>query len=85
MPTGYSFGEILPALWNGQAFAREGWNGKNMKIELQFPDNGSKMTRPYIYMTTVDGDLVPWVASQTDLLAADWQEVEDNTTISTHK
>jgi len=29
--------------------------------------------RPYLMMFTVDGDFVPWVASQTDLLAFDWQ------------
>lgn len=28
--------------------------------------------RPYLMMRTVDGDFVPWVASQTDLLAEDW-------------
>ncbi|MBO2461157.1 DUF2829 domain-containing protein [Actinomadura violacea] len=28
--------------------------------------------RPYLMMRTVDGDFVPWVASQTDLLATDW-------------
>ncbi|GAA2566435.1 hypothetical protein GCM10010435_44570 [Winogradskya consettensis] len=28
--------------------------------------------RPYLTMRTVDGDFVPWVASQTDLLAEDW-------------
>jgi hypothetical protein len=28
--------------------------------------------RPYLMMRTVDGDFVPWVASQTDLLADDW-------------
>ncbi len=31
-----------------------------------------RMTLPYIYMSTVQGDLVPWLASQTDLLAEDW-------------
>jgi hypothetical protein len=30
------------------------------------------MTLPYIYMKTADGNLVPWLASQTDLLATDW-------------
>ena len=30
------------------------------------------MTLPYLYMRTVQGDLVPWLASQTDLLAEDW-------------
>lgn len=28
--------------------------------------------RPYLMMLTADGDFVPWVASQTDLLAEDW-------------
>lgn len=34
------------------------------------------MTQPYIYMTTEQGDLVPWVASQTDILATDWEIAE---------
>lgn len=28
--------------------------------------------RPYLMMRTTDGDFVPWVASQSDLLADDW-------------
>lgn len=28
--------------------------------------------RPYLLMYTADGEFVPWVASQTDLLADDW-------------
>lgn len=36
------------------------------------------MTLPYIYMRTVQGDLVPWLASQTDLLANDWTLADDN-------
>jgi hypothetical protein len=43
-----------------------------MWLHLQSPDAGSKMTLPYIYMRTVDGALVPWLASQTDMLATDW-------------
>jgi hypothetical protein len=31
--------------------------------------------RPYIMMYTAQGDFVPWVASQTDLLADDWMTV----------
>jgi hypothetical protein len=30
------------------------------------------MTLPFIFISTVQGDLVPWLASQTDLLADDW-------------
>jgi len=52
--------------------SRSGWNGKGMWIALQEPDKNSKMSLPYIYMRTAQGDLVPWLASQTDLLADDW-------------
>lgn len=56
-------------------FTREGWNGKNQYIMIQNPTQLSKMTRPYIYIKTVQGDLVPWLASQTDILADDWEIV----------
>jgi hypothetical protein len=46
-----------------------------MWIALQVPDVHSKMGLPYLYMSTVDGVLVPWVASHTDMLACDWQEL----------
>lgn len=56
-------------------FARNGWNGKNMYIQLQVPDEHSKMTLPYVYMKTAQGDLVPWLCSASDLLAEDYFEV----------
>lgn len=31
---------------------------------------------PHVDMKTADGKLVPWLCSQTDLLAVDWQVVE---------
>lgn len=55
--------------------ARRGWNGKGMWLSLQRPDANSKMTLPYIYMNTVDNNLIPWIASQTDLLTDDWEVV----------
>ena len=67
------FGDALAELKDGNRVTRTGWNGKGMWLELQRPDAHSKMTLPYIYMRTVQGDLVPWLASQTDLLAMDWQ------------
>ena len=67
-----NFGEALNALEGGSRVTREGWNGKGMWIHLQRPDENSKMTLPYIYMRTAQGDLVPWLASQSDLLARDW-------------
>lgn len=67
-----SFGWALEQLKAGERVCRSGWNGKGMYVQLQMPDTLSKMKRPYLYMYPVDGALVPWVASQTDLLAEDW-------------
>lgn len=69
------FGQALAALQFGQRVTRAGWNGADQYLELQVPDAHSKMKRPYLYISPVDGGLVPWVASQTDLLAVDWQTV----------
>lgn len=71
------FEDALSNLKHGYRMARAGWNGKNMWVALQVPDEHSKMRRPYIYMSPIDGDLVPWVASQSDLLAGDWEVVEE--------
>lgn len=58
---------------HGHKVCRRGWNGKNMWLELQVPDANSKMSLPYVFMKTADAKLVPWLCSQTDLLAADWE------------
>lgn len=75
-----TFGLATEALKRGKKVARTGWNGKGMYLELQIPDENSKMTLPYIYMKTADDKLVPWLASQTDVLtdvlAEDWAVVE---------
>lgn len=65
-------GWAVKAMQNGEQVARQGWNGKNMYLALQVPDAHSKMTQPYVYMKTAEGNLVPWLCSQTDLLATDW-------------
>ena len=70
------FGWALKQLRVGKRVARSGWNGKGMWLALQVPDAGSKMSLPYIYMKTADDKLVPWLASQTDVLAEDWDEVK---------
>ena len=66
------FGEAVEALKADHKVARRGWNGKNMWLKLQRPDANMKMTLPYIYMKTADAQLVPWLASQTDILSEDW-------------
>ena len=78
------FGKALEALKNGESVRRKGWNGKGIFIRLQVPDDHSKMTLPYIYIETSNLETdnvyapkgrVPWLASQTDLLAEDWEIV----------
>lgn len=68
-----TIGWAVKQLHHGSKVRRSGWNGKNMWLELQTPDENSKMTLPYVYMSTAQGDLVPWLCSQTDLLAVDWE------------
>ena len=71
----FGFGGALDCLHAGYAVARTGWNGKSQFLKLQKPDAHSKMNLPYIYISTVNELLVPWTASQTDLLAMDWHVV----------
>ncbi len=75
MPEKKTFGEAIEALKAGKRVARFGWNGKGMWLELQRPDANSKMSLPYIYLSTVGGDLVPWVANQIDMLSEDWEVI----------
>lgn len=69
-------GEAIEAMRSGRKVTRKGWNGPNQWIAIQKPDVNSKMLRPYIYISPVDDLLVPWLASQTDILATDWEIVE---------
>jgi len=71
-----NFSVALQNLKDGLKVTRIGWNGPEQYLELQAPDEHSKMTLPYIYIRTVQKDFVPWLASQTDLLASDWQLVD---------
>ena len=77
----FNFGEAIKYLKRGFKVARQGWNGKGIYIEMQKPDEHSKMTLPYIYIVTnglvtdnpkAPKGVVPWLASQTDMLAEDW-------------
>ena len=76
-----NFGSALEALKSGMKVARQGWNGKGLWLELQRPDQHSKMTLPYIFMSypedaqNTPGARVPWLASQTDMLSEDWELV----------
>lgn len=76
-----TFGLALECLKKGMHVCRAGWNGKGMWLELQRPDAHSKMTLPYVFLNypadaqNTPGARVPWLASQTDMLAEDWKIV----------
>ena len=79
--TNLTFGEVLPKLKSGKKVARAGWNGEGMWLTLVdtgYYDVGCSVVGeinlllPWIGMKTADNKFVPWLASQTDMLAEDW-------------
>lgn len=84
-------GWAIEQLHNGKRVARAGWNGKGMFVFL-VPGSTFKVSRhpllgiypegteinyhAHVDMRTTNGQIVPWVCSQTDLLATDWEVVE---------
>lgn len=77
-----TFGVALEAVKQGAKISRAGWNGKGLWVELQNPGEHSEMTLPYLFLNypadakTTPGAKVPWLASQTDILADDWGVVD---------
>lgn len=84
------FSEALVQIKKGYKVARSGWNGKQMFIFLVpgsvftvnrppllgiYPEGTEIQYHSHIDMRTADGSIVTWVASQTDLLANDWELV----------
>lgn len=83
------FGAVVRGLKQGKRFARSGWNGKGMFIFL-VPGSTFTVNREpllsilgegtqvdyhgHVDMRTATGQIVPWLCSQTDMLAEDWAE-----------
>lgn len=89
--SGLTFGLAVEALKQGKRVARVGWNGKGMFLFLVagsrfqvnrppllgiYPEGTTIDYCPHIDMRTADGKIVPWLASQTDVLAEDWVVVD---------
>ncbi len=88
-----NFSEALEAIKLGLKVAREGWNGKGMFLFLVpgskftvnrapllgiYPEGTEIEYHAHIDMKTAQGYVVPWIASQSDLLAEDWNIVLNN-------
>lgn len=82
------FSSALIALKHGKRLRRAGWNSLDQFIFLVpgsvFSVNrppllgiyplGTEITYlPHIDIRTAQGAIVPWLASQTDILAEDWE------------
>lgn len=92
-----NIGQAVDALKTGHRVARAGWNGKDMFLFL-VPGSRFEVNRPpllgiyaegtiihyhsHVDMRTADGTIVPWLCSQTDLLAEDWGVVERRETLA---
>ena len=84
-----NFGQAIEEVKRGKSVARSGWNGKGMFLFLVSGQEIAKGVKfgfgqyegepdwnGFITMKTADNKLVPWLASQTDVLAEDWNIVE---------
>jgi hypothetical protein len=69
--------------WNGAGMWLLLVPGSDIAVELDRPIgqaapdlvDSTVQYRPHIDMKTADDEFVPWVASQSDLLADDWRTV----------
>ena len=73
---GMTFGLAIEAMQQGKRVARTGWNGVGLWLEY-IPAIGVdlafiRMSYPVNSRAYPEGARVPWLASQTDLLATDW-------------
>lgn len=83
----FSFSEALIHIKAGKKVARQGWDGKGMFIFLVpgsvfqvsrapllgiCPEGTTINYHAHIDMKTANDQIVPWLASQTDVLAEDW-------------
>lgn len=81
-----SFGDVTQKMKSGHKVARGGWNGKGMflflvagdawNFECDIDGVDGLSTLPFICMKTADNKLVPWLASQTDIIANDWVVIQ---------
>lgn len=73
-----TFGAAIEDLKAGRRVSRAGWNGKGMWLQLVTASQSylpglNLYCLPFIAMKTANDELVPWLASQTDMLAEDWE------------
>lgn len=76
----FDFSVALNLLKQGKVVTRKGWNNPNIKVLAQYPDENSKMSKPYLYMEKGYDDTsmlqrFPLDLSCESIFAEDWFEV----------
>lgn len=83
-----NFGEAIIAVKNGNKIQRNGWNGKNQYVELAtcisyknakgeiVNCNHDAIGNKALAFVGTSGVQIGWLASQSDMLATDWQIVD---------
>lgn len=74
-PERTDIGWAVRQLRDGKKVAPAYWNGKKWLV-MQFPDENSKMTMPYIYVEYPPNHRIPWAISNLELFAEDWMTIE---------
>lgn len=69
-----SFSAALVAVKSGKGMQLPIWH-EEVTIRAQIPDEGSKMTHPYLYVTSRHG-MVPWIPTQVELFSQEWRIVD---------
>lgn len=84
-------GWALRRMREGHKVRRAGWNGKGMFLFIVpgstfvvnrppllgiYPEGTEVDYQPHVDMRTATGSIVPWLCSQSDLLADDWELAE---------
>lgn len=65
------FEEAFAEAKNGKAMRLRKWK-QDVAVMVQWPDEGSANTAPYLYVESRFGR-VPWTPTQIELFAADWE------------
>lgn len=88
---GETFGWAVKQMRDGKKVRRKGWNGHGMFIFLVpaskfyvnrspllgiYPSGATVEYHAHVDMVTAQGYVIPWLASQADILDDDWELAE---------
>jgi len=66
-----NFGAAFEQVKTGRSMRLPSWS-LDVSIKVQYPDENSKMTHPYLYVRSRNG-LVPWKETVVELFSEYWE------------